>query len=557
MALTPPKKRLFIVAGLLLVALIGAAPFAWTFAKKQRAEKMLAEAESLVDDENFAQAYERARAAAALSDDLSIARLVATLSARLEPLKAPPRWLEIYETTNDPEDAYAWFDALYALGDVDNLRMVAQLFAEKYPNSAEALIRRARLARTQENLDQALQLAKRAANTPSAPGEILLAYVQLTQLSDRPGIQLAGIEFLEEMIQRDDKVGLIAARNYLQAPGLTNPEILAAAKRLGNHPLAEREDRLREIVVRRNLGNRPLDELLAEATSLFELNDPAELVELGRWLNQNQRTADLLEIVDVNTATQRRDLFLVWADAMALEGRWEELDAVIKRPRLPIEPFVQKLFEARIKAEQGNEPLADLIWSRAILDAKDDAEKLEVAYHYALKLGWAERARVALERLTVLPGTQRKAFEELMKLDQQRGDVAAMQQILVRMADLYPTDANVANDLAYVNLLLGKDIQASRETALELLRESDEPFLANIMTLALAQYRLGRKDLALEQLYPLPIDWDAVRPGFRAVYASILAANGHERESYSVMTGVRAEDLLPQELELLQEARGL
>ncbi|MGE9296220.1 MAG: hypothetical protein ACQKBV_08055 [Puniceicoccales bacterium] len=556
MPLTPQAKRNLIIAGIVLILLAVAAPFAWNAVKRHRAENMAEQAEALVEEENYAKAFELARAAYALHEDLDIARLVARLSNRLDPAKAPSIWQTVYEQTGDEADAHQWFDALYRLGDMEGLNRLAKQLEQNYPKSAESLIRRAQLARANEKPTLALKLAAQAAKTPGASGEVQLAYVQLSQLSENPADREAGIAWLKEMTQRNDQTGLIATRNYLQAPGLTEAEIIATAERLANHPLAEREDKLKEIVIRRNLANQPLEALLAEAKSLFETEQPAELVEMGRWLNQNGRSADVLDVVDLETALQRQDLFLVWADSMAYQGKWDALAEVMKRTRLPIDPFVQQLFDARIKAEQGNEALADLIWSRTIIDAKNDVGKLQFAFNYATKLGWTEKSRAVLERLTVLPGAQRTAFEELIKIDQELGDVAAMRNVLRRMAELYPHDNDVANDLAYTNLLLGEEVQASGDTAVRLLNESEQPFLANLMTLALAQYQSGRPDLALEQLYTLPIDWQTVRPGWRAIYAAILSANGHERESNTVMTGVKVEDLLPPEREILRTARG-
>jgi len=555
MPLSPPAQRNLIIAGAVLLALAVAAPFAWTYVKQQRAAAMADDAKALLEEEKFGEAWEKARAAYALHDEVEIGRLVAELTDQMDPPAAPKLWRSLYERTGEEQDAWAWFDSQFRVGDADALQEIVAVLASDYPESPEALIRRARLARAQEQPLKALELAKKAARQPSASGDIQLAYIQLSQLSDDLGVQRQGIAFLKEMTKRDDETGLIALRNYLLAPGLSGDEILDVAKQLANHPKAERQDKLQEIVLRRNIDNQPVDELLAEAKSLFELDNAAELVELGRWLNQNGRSDDVLDIVDLETAMKRRDLFLVWADAMALEGKWQGLETVIKRSRLPIEPFLQKLFDARIKAERGNDAIADLTWSRTILDAKDDAGKLELAYNYATKLGWTEKARAVLVRLSALPNTQRKAFEELLKLDQERGDVNALQEVLTRMAEAYPKDTDVANDLAYTNLLLNQNVQAASETAARLVNESEKPYLAHLITLALAQYRLGRRDLALDQLYTLPINWEEVRPGWRAIYAAILAANGHNRESYSIMSGVDAEALLPPEREILRQAR--
>ncbi|WP_269542944.1 hypothetical protein [Cerasicoccus fimbriatus] len=556
MALSPTAKRNLIISSVLLLLLVAATPFAWQKIKETRAADLAADALKQIEDENYGAAWESAKAAYALDpDNPEVARTLAGILNEAQPDEAPALWEKVYALTGDEADLLAWFDSELRMQNMSALRRLSERLAKDFPNSPDALQRRAQSALFNNQLDQAINLLRTAAQHPDATADVQFGYVKLSQRSENEAIRSAGIDWLKQMAQRPDDIGLQAARSLLTMPGLSREQLLSYAEKLAQHPMATREDRLAEIVIRRQTGEQSMDELLAEAQSLFALEDPGELVELGRWLNQQGRSADFLELVDFDTAISRRDLFLVWIDSMAITQQWAELDKVVDRPRLPLDPFTIVLFRSRIQQELGNDRVSNLIWGRALLTADDSISKLEFAYDYALKMGWSERANEVLEKLVKIPATQRKAFEEMLKLNQRSGDVLALQSALRRMAEKYPHDNDVANDLAYVNLLQGEDIQGSYDTAVRLLRESSQPFLANIITHALALYLGGEKQLALDQLYPLAINWSETRPRDRAIYAAILAANGHKREAQDMIRDVDPEELLPPEREILREAQ--
>ncbi|MBK1859055.1 tetratricopeptide repeat protein [Cerasicoccus arenae] len=554
--MSPQAKRRLIIGGAVLTVLLVATPFAWREFKQQRAINLAEDARILLEDEEYGAAWEAAKAAYALDPkNIEVARTLANIVDLAEPNKAPALWEGIYELSGEKADLLAWFDSVMRLENKADLARMTERLATDLPDASEALHRRAQSAIIHGQLEEGIQLSQQAAQAADASADIQFAYVQISQRSSDAEVREAGLVWLRQMAQRSDSTGLKAARWLLKAPNTSRDQLIEAAEKLANHPLAEREDMLTEIVIRRSTGEQSMEELLADAQALFTLDDPAELVELGRWLNLQRRSSDFLALVDFETAISRRDLFLVWVDSMAYSGQWEALQQIIERPRLPLDPFTIVLFRARIQDELGNDRVSNLIWGQAILAAKEDVHKLTFAYDYASKLNWNEKARDVLERLALLPMAQRKAYEKIIELDQSTGDMTAMRDALRRMAKKYPNDVSVANDLAYTNLLMGEDIEASAETAYRLLQESERPYLANLMTLALAHYQAGRSDLALEQLYPLAIDWSEVRPGWRAIYAAILAANGHDKESQYIMNGVNPDDLLPPEREILKNAR--
>ncbi|WP_309382669.1 hypothetical protein [Cerasicoccus frondis] len=556
MSLTPKAKRILIISGVLLALLIVATPFTWRFVKQKRAENLAEDAKVLLEEERYGAAWEAAKAAYALDpDNTEVARTLAGILNDADPQGAPALWQKVYEQTKEEADLLAWFDSTTRLQDEAAIKALAQRLAQDFPNSAEALYRRARVELVNNRPAKAVELARQAAAAPDSPIEIQFAYINLSLQSDNEATRQAGLQWLQDMAKRKDEIGLEAARAMLTAPDMTHEQLLVAAENLARHPLAGREDQLTEIVVRRRLGTHTMDELLDEVQEMFNLEDPSELVEIGRWLNQQGRPEDFLKLVNFDMAISRRDLFLVWVDSMAYTKQWDELARIVERPRLPLDPFTIVLFRSRIQEELGNDRISNLIWGQALVTAKEDIGKLEFAYTYATKMGWPERAREVLEKLALIPATQRKAFEEMIKLDQDSGDIHALHHALERMAEKYPNDSDVANDIAYLNLLLGGDIQESVTTANRLLQESERPYLANIITLSLGLYLAGNEQLALEQLYTLPIDWSEARPRHRAIYATILAANGHQNESQSVMEGVNPDDLLPEERELLREAR--
>jgi hypothetical protein len=117
----------------------------------------------------------------------------------------------------------------------------------------------------------------------------------------------------------------------------------------------------------------------------------------------------------------------------------------------------------------------------------------------------------------------------------------------------WPKDTAISNDLAYLNALLGVDLEKARDTALTLVQAAPHS-LPHRTALALAELRLGRAAEAAKVYDGLRIDWQGAAPGAVAVYSAVLRANGRAAEAAPLLAALPAEALRPEEQALWDSA---
>ncbi|HQU08916.1 MAG TPA: hypothetical protein PLV25_03025, partial [Opitutales bacterium] len=237
-------------------------------------------------------------------------------------------------------------------------------------------------------------------------------------------------------------------------PDNTPQQLKTIAYELENNPRAERTDKLLALAIEQKLGLVDSHALFETAQKLFDVNNSQDLLELGRWLNQQGLSSYTLELIPEKEALKRRDVFLVWVDALALNHQWARLKQVMTLPDIPIEDFVSKVFLARIDLELGDTQRAQNDWNLALIAVAYKSEELWFMANYAQELGLTDWQRQVLLRLVKIPQSSRSAYEALVRLDQRMGNVYMLHADLTAMYKLFDDDAAVANDWAYTGLLI-------------------------------------------------------------------------------------------------------
>ncbi len=554
-----PRKVKWIVAGILfaiLVIMAVSARPAWRLVKEWRAVNLSKEAMVHLENDSLENAWEKAQSAYALfTENEDVTRTVAEVTMRADPAMAVDFWEETYALSGRRDDLEHLVEAA-TLG--RKFKVADQYMAELLkldPQDGKILLLEAQLRVAQQDIAGATKAARQALKSQNIPEAAHFLYVQLTQFSDDPTVRQEGIDYLRALSQRDDELGLHALQNLSNYTANTPEELEDVIAKLRNHPRAQHSDQLLALRLEMFLPDANAEENLESAKAIIDLESPEQLIELGRWLNQQRRFGQTLQVISQEQAYSRKDLFLIWLDALAVLDQWEVINQALADDNTPIDRYLRLLFQARYYMETGQTARAEFAWSRAVLQVANDPQKLWFLTRYAQKLGLYLEAKESLDRLTTLPSSRRKAFEELVRLEQRDGSVLELRNRLQTMHEAYPNDTAVENDLAYANLLLSQNISESLLTAERLINEGS-PYLANRVTLALAYYRQGRALDAATVLDTLPVDWGQARSGWRAVYAAILRANGRSDEANALIATIDEEALLLEERDLLGKGQG-
>jgi tetratricopeptide (TPR) repeat protein len=274
-------------------------------------------------------------------------------------------------------------------------------------------------------------------------------------------------------------------------------------------------------------------------------------VEVGRWLNRQHEFAHTLELLSAPDALKDRDAFLVRVDALAALGKWKEARDELETPAAPLEPILRELYLARAAKELKLTPEADAHWRRVHLELSSKPEAMLYVAQYAEQIGELDEARKAYERLAAVPEFTDKGYAGMIRIAEELGGTRTLREIMRDLSARRPDDPAPENDFAYLNLLLNERIDTSKEVAQKLF-DAHTNVMAFRNTLALAYLRLEKPAEAKKIYDGLNLDWRVLKPGWQAVHAAVVGANGETYLARTLARQIPLSALKPEEKALIQ-----
>ena len=542
--------------GLAGVLILGAVP-GYLWLRDWRAGNLARQAEVMLvaqDAAVLAEAWEKARAAARLRPgDLEVLRIVARVADRAAPLEAPESWAQVLEQDGaTAADHLGAIEAALRLRDLVGFRAGLAQAREAGWTGPEFRRLEAQGAASTGDWPRARAEFEALVEATAAPEDFALlanVLVQSPRAEDRE--RARGVRW--SLAARDEAGEVrLAQRRALAEGAFSSTERQEQLIRwLLDEPA--REDRLQGLSLQLRLDPGATEEIYAQARGWFELEDLTERVALGRWLNRHGLQRFTIRLIPTGLITARQDLFLVYVDALAMAGGWEELQEVLNQVDLPLDPYLEHLFRMRVRLQQGETRRARIEWERALLEAGSEPDKVLFLVRYVHRLGLEGFTLEALERLAGFPATMRLGLQTILVLEERAQRTEAVWSTLARLAELDPDDHAVANDWAYYALLLETEMDRAREQAAELETRFPE-LLAPKMTRALGMVRAGEWQLADQYLGSLPVNWPEVSARWRTLLAAVWAQNGRQAEARALIADVAYDSLLPEERAIIADA---
>lgn len=519
-----------------------------------RASTMADEAEKMLDaPETLSRAWELAHAANALRpEDLDIARILARVYSAGDPGTAHPMWQKVVDLSGGaPEDRLELVKAYLNAGlwTEFEAEIAAQRRDGLHPGQLDYLEVLAATRRSE--FEKALQLATSLVAQDNAPHEADTLFFQLTRLFKEPEVRRAGIDHIWTIAGNEGPRQEEALKTLAQLPDLKISDIdrlIQTIEQLGGNG---RERQLLAEELRLRLPKADQSAIYSRARDLFEVDDPTEMVTLGRWLNRNGLHRYTRSTITPERALGHQDLFLILMDAMALSEEWEAIRALLDRPRIPIEDYLRESFRMRTFVETGDRRRARLAWDRALLAAARESPKLYYLAQTARQLDLPELEIAALQRVIESPAMRKAAFNDLIAVLQRQGKTGELHETLRAYRRHFPDDTDAGNDARYVSFLLGQTTSEGLAEARDLL-EAQPNILAYRMTLVLGLLNEDRSAEALDLLVELPVNWFEVRDRWRLLAAFALHREGFQADALKLAEPISASDLLPEERQILE-----
>jgi hypothetical protein len=548
--------RYVILAAILLVVLaaaIFAARPAYRSLKKWQAHRFVRQAEAMIADNQWQAAYRKAQAALQLSPlDAQSLRLMARLLTLAGHEQALPYWNQLLlspESTD--EDRFQTVAVALRTRQFETAGKLLNHDLQKQPVPTRALLLTSEFFAAQGDPGQALRYARAAVQ--ASPGDTTnnLFLAQRLLSSTNQNEQLEGRRVLAQVAASDDRMALDAALLLSRFVQLSPEETRLCILKLTSHPDRTLAHEFRALDLRLRTEPDKRAELFTEETRKYRSLGDEALVELGRWLNRNREYQRVLEVIPADKAPGSQDLFLVHVDAIAGLGRWSDLEVFLNRTDIPLEPHVVAIYRVRVAKELGRTQLVPLYWSQAHQRAAERPDHLLYLAQYAELMGAPEEAIKAYQRLAENPQSAQSAYVALLRLTQQTGSTRDLRDVLRDMHKAFPNDPRPQNDLAYLNILLGENLQESRQLALELHQKNTNTPVHRV-TLAFAHLRLNEPAKARELIQIAGYDWSTAPPPLQAVRAAVLGSTGDASAAREIARRIPPGALKPEERSLIQ-----
>ncbi len=420
-----------------------------------------------------------------------------------------------------------------APADLANLELATQFYFQRGELAQAERFCQQALARQPENRGLRLLLARLLAESGD-PGEAAQARLTIRTLA-------AG----------EDAVGLEGLTALAAMPELPEAAADWVADRLEHHPLATAADHLLAAGLRIHWHPEQRQSLITQASARYGDGSDVERLVLARWLNALGDYTQTLACLPPAVALKSQDLCLVRLDALAALGRWQDIRQTLDDRHCPLEAVLNHLFHARVAEELGRKEEAKLAWSRVQMTATDRPLTWLYVAQYAERLGDVAQAAKAWRRLTHDPSFNRIAYRALIRLGEREGNTRALRALMREIAQQFPSDPEPRNDLAYLDLLLNDDAAGAETVAAQLVHDHPN-YLAYRTTLALARLRHNQAAAAAALYRGLELDWGGVLPGWQAVRAAVLGANGETNLARVACRRIPLERLKPEERALIQ-----
>ncbi len=549
------RRWILLIASVLAMIVAGTLAYRWF--KGQRAERFAAAGNALVAADKWNDAAVQYRVALHLDPSnyhgLSGAARLASKAERPEALELWQKVLALPQCTIRDREDYA--ELLIKTNRLNLAEKAIDPLLKDNPDT-KALQLAARYARKigdNVKAGEYLRIASKRAPDDDAPRfQLAEVLAQSTDAAD----QAKARKILWELAARPNVYKKPAVEALGAAPELTTDERKRLLQELMALTPKTAKDDLLAADMRVQLQPDEAARIYREEVERWRNGQSQELLDLARWLNAHQQPELVLSTFPVERTLEDNQLLLARLDALATLQRWNDIDGVLNRTDVTLDPSVIESFRARTALERNANLDAEVHWNHAISVAASDPYKLRFVANFAEQSRATAAALKAYEQLARFPEHADFAYRGTQRVSQRSGDTAAQRAAMSKISARAPEDPNAADQLAYLNLLLGEDVDQNFAVAKKLAEQYPNR-LSYRVTTALGYLRQHDPASALAQFKgPVSIDWKRTLPAWRAVYAAALLASDRNDEARDIIATISRNRLNPQERELIESPQG-
>jgi len=556
------SKKYWIISGVVLAAVVALAAAVWfgrPAYRQYRAARSLKQAQAFLEAKDYQNASLCLRQALAISpNNLEACQLMATL-AELAQSPAVLDWRKRIAEIDPSLDNKIMLAATGVRYQSPPFALATQLLAElsaTASNSVSFQLVSAQLALKLNRPDVAeAHIAVAAVLEPTnALHQLNLAVLRL-QSTNAALAQTARTTL--DQLRANHELSPVALRS-LVADGVRRGE-LTAARNYSDQLLADSratlEDHLQHLSLLKQSQSPELTNTLHVLQLRSATNGPA-IYGITAWMIGNGFVNEALTWLQglPETVRTQQPVPLALTDCYVAREDWSALETFLGPEQWGELDFLRFAFRSRA-AQQQNQPLGSSSnWRSAVSQAGDRLGALSSLLQMAERWNRSQDREDLLWRIVGRFPGQRWALRELERGYAAAGNTSGLNKVYDALLALNPNDAGLKNNLAATSMLLKINPTRSYAQARELY-ETANTNAVFVSTYAFALHVQGKSAEGLKLMQALP-EAQLLRPEIATYYAVILSAAGERDKARVYFTAAEKAQLLPEERQLLAQARG-
>lgn len=426
-----------------------------------------------------------------------------------------------------------------------------------------ALLLHADLLAAEGKNGEAFKLRRAAyASDPENPANLLRLAALDLRTSD-PASRQAVRKQLWQVARKKNDLAFSAIELLASTEDLTSPQAADLLQLVESFPAAEKTDlcRFKVLSAQMRISPHTREDVLHAETLRWGSRKPGELAPFAAWLAAEGEHARLLRILPAQTAATYTGLLPYYVSALRGEGKWKELQQLLKTARIdPAFPAQKlRLWQAEVHAHldqdlsRTRQTLA-LIFEEADR-GKDFAVTLEAAV-LAERFNLWDIAENFYHALAVKhPHARQSLLPKIYQMAEYQRDGTGMLEACSSLLDMKPDSTPYLLQKLYLQMLLGTEIELAHQNLQNIevtgsIERMDQIHLLH----ALSAYRQGLLD-DLRDTLPKISKPENLPPGQRTVFAAFLKLSGGDAgRVFRLIERVPPPILLPEEKIFLQRA---
>ena len=549
-----PDRRVWLWVSIAVVLMVAAgigAPYAYRAAKVFRAKKLIASSKEAFGRFDLTNGAARLRSAVVLApDENEVLRMAAETLALLGSADSLNYWGRL-----EQKGDFTWHDrinrARTALGhgrldvagaDLQQLYRANPTNTEVLGLSIELFQRTGNSAKAREAAAELLRVDPASQAGRMAAGGLLAS--DATSVSNR----LQGRQMLMQLAQTEgpqqtNAWQLLASLGDLEASNcMVLTRILTNRPSPGlDHVLAAAE------FVRRADTNSVLDWIPRVIGSARASKESSSFAAASLWLLDRGQHEALIQMLPLEETLKVGTLLPVLLQAYSQAGDFQRIREVVDHPNAALNPFDRALYRGTLSLQTGKGQDAETHWMEA-QNLATNRFLLQRLADTTTRAGFWRIAAACWKRLIPMVPNRLEAAAGFLRTAERSKDARLSLEAHRRFLEVVPNDFGVRTEAAYLQLVLGdkpEQILAELDRFPGELRNTDRlQFLVGF-----GQLRSGKESDGLATLERLSVDWTALEPRWKALYAALLSANGQREAARRYGAMVKPTELTPSERE--------